>query len=242
MDVWQLEAQKKMIDFLIGFSEIERIEAKGSTLDPCLLDALSDVDLEIYLSNDPLFNIKEAVEIMPRYFGDVFGYEIQSDNNCDLLRICFENGWRFDLSFINPEAIESQISENTFSDNIESIMNRFWFMASMVAVKLGRKDHLIAAHLALELCQMNIAIQMLVRDNAKGSDIHRFGGGEDVPILHSWTKLNGSNKLRENTSKDNILHILLQAAKQMDTTFASLDTLYKSRTKILVNLLDMFQI
>ena len=138
--------------------------------------------------NSP-FGLKKLIKILSKQFGMVFGYEIHNNTNNDVLRVCFESGYRFDLTIIYPAYKESQIGNISFINKADSIIKKFWFMAFMVLVKLGRKDYLVAAHLVLELCQLNIVIQMLIRDNIKNTDIHRFGNAEDVPILHSLIQL-----------------------------------------------------
>jgi len=166
--MWQIEAANKMMLFLHEHIEPASIELTGSILDPASLDRFSDVDMTIHLASDTALGMT-VFDHSP--FGKVFGYEIQGDT----LRICFEKGQAFDLTFTNAhfEAINEP----------ERVTNAFWFIASMVLRKLGRGDHLIAAHLALELCQMVIVMQMLERDDAKGTNIHRFGDRESVPIL-----------------------------------------------------------
>jgi len=137
--------------------------------------------------------------------------------------VCFENGWRFDLSFHYPSSKILQIKDSSFLEKINSIVNQFWFMAVMVLVKLGRKDYLIAAHLVLELCQLIVVIQMMERDNAKGTNMHRFGDGEDVPVLQALFQSDGS-------TEDIILAILFEAAKHMDEIAATVDRGYTKRT------------
>jgi len=53
-----------------------------------------------------------------------------------------------------------------------------------LTARLGRGDYLIAAHLALEMCQLILVIQMMMRDEEKGTNMHRFGGKEAVPIMN----------------------------------------------------------
>ena len=86
----------------------------------------------------------------------------------------------------------------------------------MVLSKLGRKDYLIAAHLALELCQLVIVTQMMMRDNKKNTNIHRFGDEEDVPVLRSLLHLKGSADLTDGSAATDILSALFLAAEYMD--------------------------
>jgi hypothetical protein len=211
MDLWQSKASKEMTDFLNGFMAVEKIVFTGSMLNQGLLDIFSDADMEIHLSNNTALDLKRLLKSMAEHFCSVFGYEFFCYDSNDVLRVCFENGWRFDLTFIYPELKDARLEENSFADKIDRTINQFWFTSVMVLVKLGRKDYLIAAHLVLELCQLIIVIQMLTRDQMKNTDRHRFGDKEDVPVLH------GLLRLEESNSEDEILSILFQAAKHMDS-------------------------
>ena len=196
--------------FLSGFIKIEKVIFAGSILDPKSLDIYSDVDITVYLSDDFAFHMTELIDGLSKKF-DVFGYEAYSSDDKDLLRICFATGWRFDLSIIHNKQNVMLQADNSFEGAIGDNVNRFWFMAVMVLIKLGRKDFLIASHLALELCQLTIVSQMLVRDRTKNTNIHRFGDKEDVPILHSLSRLDNTDD-----TECAILRILYMAAERMD--------------------------
>jgi len=95
------------------------------------------------------------------------------------------------------------------------VLNKFWFYLSMILVKIGRKDNLIASHLALELYQLLIVVQMLVRDQKKGTNIHRFGDNEDIcfmctPGLLSNISDNGSD------TAGTVFKLTFSAAMEMD--------------------------
>jgi len=110
----------------------------------------------------------------------------------------------------------------------------------MVLVKLGRGDNLIAAHLALELCQLTVVVQMLMRDEEKKTNIHRFGGREDVPVLRSLippanhSDMPGDmpahhSNLPDN-SKNEIIRILFHASGHMDIICADIHKDYIKRS------------
>ena len=215
MDIWQIEVAREFKAFLYGFIEIKEVEFIGSILKPDLLDMFSDVDVEIYLLDNCDLDLNGFLNALTEKFSPVFGYEFFRDDNKDVLRLCLENGWRFDLTFIYPELREPGIENSSFTDKVDSVISKFWFIAVMVLVKLGRKDNLIASHLVLELCQLIVVIQMIIRDNVKGTEMHRFGNSEDVPILH---KLAGSSKSK---CEDEILFILYQTAEHMEIVSSS---------------------
>ncbi|MCL2198720.1 MAG: hypothetical protein FWB80_07340 [Defluviitaleaceae bacterium] len=229
-NTWQPKAKDTLEKILSKFSEIKKIEAKGSLLDENMLDFYSDVDLEIYLYSNAVFDLKKFVSELSEQFGMVFGYEIHRHRDNDTLRICLQNGWRFDLSFIYPGEKEVSPEDDSFESKIDGIVNSFWFLSSMVLAKLGRGDYLVASHLALEMCQLTIIMQMLIRDRAKNTSIHRFGDRENVPVLHSLAQILGQND--EGLIRDMLLH----AAECMDNIAS--DFGHAPREKILAKMTE----
>ena len=228
------------------------ITFSGSLLDPDTLDIFSDVDITIALPENASTDVYDLIDALSKRFSSVFGYEIHNHDDSDTLRVCFENGWRFDITAIysrererereraRERARPPQTAENAYLDKIESIVNQFWFLASMVLVKLGRNDHLIAAHLALELCRLIIVVQMLERDEEKKTDIHRFGGGEDVPVIHSLVSGDKRPGAKADKTKNEILGILFHAAEHMDNIAAAHIPKYIKRSDILYELNNQF--
>jgi len=210
MLLWQIEAAKRMTDFINNFFNVESITFVGSMLDKNLLDVFSDVDMEIRLSDDTVFDLKNFLKAIENEFCTIFGYQYFIYDDKDTLRICFENGWRFDFIFIYQKHKVLLPEEDSFIDKLESFINGFWYVSVLALVKLWRGDHLIAAHLAMELCQSNIVVQMLLRDNVKNTNMHRFGDKEDVPILHSLLELN------KGSIGDEVLSIIYLAAEHME--------------------------
>ena len=225
MELWQEKASEEMVIFIKNFLKIDRINFTGSILDHNSLDIFSDVDADIFLHDDVDFCMSDFIcELSNQY--SILGYETYSYDNKDVLRICLETGWRFDLSFFYKKKIQTLPVNSTLKDKIQDTVNRFWFLASMVLIKLGRKDFLIASHLALELCQLTIVVQMLVRDEMKNTSIHRFGDMEHVPILHSF---NHNGELKDLDTARKIVYILYQATEQMDSMIEELNMGYTRR-------------
>jgi len=129
----------------------------------------------------------------------------------------------------------------SFLDKVENTVSSFWFTSLMALVKLGRNDFLIAAHHALELCQLVIVMQMLVRDEEKKTNSHRFGDGEDVPILYSLLSLKSRDDLSENMRSE-ILSIIFHVAKHMDGISAAVIPSYISRSQTLSELCRQFNL
>jgi len=223
MDKWQINAAKKMTDFLQDVFKVEKVEVYGSVLDWELLDVFSDVDMNVFLQKDVEFNSQEFINVASEKFG-ILGYQVHKHEGRDLFRLCFENGWRFDISFFYQKVKECPMAES-FECSVDSLVKDFWFCASMVLTKLGRGDYLIASHLALGLCQQIIVLQMIVRDYKKGTHIHRFGDKENVPVFDGLF-----SATCEGDAKSKILNMLFVAAEQMDKAAMELSERYTCKT------------
>jgi len=226
--MWQINAAEKMSGLLSDLLDVDEIIIGGSLTTPDELDKYSDADMEIRLAGNTPIDIKALLAAASEEFAPVFGYEVISHSRKDAIRVCFENGMRFDLVFRYPADKKSEEPEpaeyDSFASKIDTAVNQFWFYASLILAKLGRKDNLIAAHLALEMCQVIIVIQMLQRDNAKCTNIHRFGDGEDVPVIRRTPQTTGEceniSLLRRPVlaceTADEILSVVFSAAAHMD--------------------------
>jgi len=196
MNLWQFPALERMTAVLRGALDPLGIEPKGSLLRPDTVDIFSDVDLLVSLEILDMDTVIPALSAV----GPVFGYEVHPGDGCDVLRICFENGWRFDITF-------NYRIKKPFTDE-NKLIHEFWFIAVTALMKLGRGDYLLAAHLALELWQSVIVMQMLERDERKGTNIHRFGDREAV-WLPSFVPPGDD-------IEDEIVRLVFQAAERMD--------------------------
>ena len=212
-NLWQKQGTQEMERFLLQFFSDPSITRKGSLLNPESLDVFSDVDLEIHLKSNDILNIPKLLSVLEEQIGEIFGYEIHSNASESVIRIVFCNFEAFDLSFFH-DAIPVTMPNTTFEDKIINTVMQFWFIAYMAIIKIGRKDYLIASHLALELCQLIIVLQMLERDKNKNTNFHRFGKQEDVPILHNLIYAGNDKKIHD--KKDEILSVLFEAAEYMD--------------------------
>lgn len=236
MDAWQIAASKQMYDILTSFSDVEKIEYKGSCLNPAILDKYSDVDIIIFLKEDYQICFTTDFSVIFKTFGNIFAYEIFQYEKQDVLRLCFDNGHRFDLTVIYKckkelNAADTKVCSIDEPTGLDETINKFWFYAIMVIMKLGRNDYLIASHLALELCQLSIVIQMLLRDFNKKTNIHRYGDKENVPALNVMLDMYcNSNNFKEDTTRENILAILFSIIKIMDEQMLSAVTNYKPKS------------
>ena len=62
------------------------------------------------------------------------------------------------------------------SGRVPAMAEAFWFKATIVIAKVVRNDLLIALHLALDLARDCLVLQMMLRDRAAGTNVHRAGG------------------------------------------------------------------
>lgn len=72
--------------------------------------------------------------------------------------------------FAPPEL--SPVSTEAF----EMMVHHFWFKALIAVYKIVRDDLLIALHLALDLIRDCCVLEMMLRDRAEGTNVHRQGG------------------------------------------------------------------
>jgi len=71
--------------------------------------------------------------------------------------------------------------QDSADNEIESMVDAFWFKASAAVTRVARNDLLVGLHLALGLAQDCLVLQMMRCDRAKKSTIHRSGGwGNDL--------------------------------------------------------------
>lgn len=230
--MWQTGAAEKMSNLLAGLVKADEIKFHGSLNNPAELDAFSDVDMQISLSGNAPVNIEKIFAVVSKEFAPVFGYETISHSRKDAIRLCLENGMRFDLVFRYPSDKEPQAEDNATLVKVNGVASQFWFIASIILVKLGRRDNLVAAHLVLEMCQLIVVIQMILRDDKKDTNIHRFGDGEHVPVLHHSPHIPNRPFMNCETA-DEILAVLFSAAVHMDKMMKALDLGYTEKSNTL---------
>ncbi len=62
------------------------------------------------------------------------------------------------------------------AEQMDAMVEQFWFKSALTVVKVVRGDLLIALHLALDLVRDCCVLKMLLRDRAEGTNHHRHGG------------------------------------------------------------------
>jgi len=76
------------------------------------------------------------------------------------------------LASVRPQAAIAAYD----SDQIDRLAEVFWFKATIAISKVVRNDLLVALHLALDLARDCLLLQMILRDRALGTNVHRTGG------------------------------------------------------------------
>lgn len=246
---------KKILQSLFKLPELENIIIKGVVVasledkyainrafNNCYHDMYSDVDIEIKIKlNQEEYNNNSSIyaDCLGRLGldNDILGISHYcTEERGEVIRLCKTNGMRFDLiiTAVCTEGIPLLPHVN-ISENLRKT-NNFWFIAIQALVKLMRKDYLISSHLAHMLIQEGLILQMIMRDNEKNTNFHRFGYEEELEYLNV---INQEEIPLANTSDDTynyIATLLYSAVKSYDKLSISLDNLYKSRFENYLNI------
>lgn len=235
----------EMGNIIIKGVEISSLEdecAISQAFNNCYHDMYSDVDIEMKIKlNQSEYNSNSSIyaDCLGRLGlgNDVLGMSHYcTEERGEVIRLCKTNGMRFDL-IITAECTEGipLLPHTIISEDLRKI-NNFWFVAIQALGKLMRKDYLIASHLAHMLIQEGLVLQMIMRDNEKNTNFHRFGDGEELEYL---TIINQEDISFANTSDENFNHIarlIYSAVKSYDSLCFSLNNLYKSRFENYLNI------
>ncbi len=244
---WQQPAAQEMAELLSRDEAVQALVLKGSLAEGAA-DRWSDVDLTVILADEGLYRYAGSTQWLAP-LGKPFALQRFVDGRGLTLRLCLEDFRRFDLVFVRRSTLGAPEQAALLSkphlvlldrlrpvnhcepwqpplasqeENIDHMCGASWFKAVTARCKLGRGDHLIAAHLALEVAGDSIVLQMIQRDRRLGVNIHRFGGREAVPVL---------DRLREypGDGERGILWLILEAGAQLDAQAAALIAGYEPR-------------
>jgi hypothetical protein len=112
---------------------------------------------------------------------------------------------------------------------IHTMANKFWFLGITAIVKVMRSDYLISSHLALEMVQQCIVLQMILRDRKKGTNIHRIGERESIEILEKMsTLLNSPSPIK-------ILRIIEESSFIFERLYKMINEEHEEKSQILSN-------
>ncbi len=237
---------------------IESLEDKvhiEEGLEKCFHDKFSDVDFNLWvkLSRE---DFEEQTPIYKRYFprlglkdkifGVVFQERMKGETCKEGLRICLKSGFRMDVTCFTRydervltlpqsdlrEHIVLKQEKDFWEDWDLDKINEFWFISIQALGKLMRKDYLIADHLAYMLLMEGIVVQMVMRDNQYGTNVHRYGYGEELAYLNVDMKGAEVFKTKNDKVYNAIVEHLYAAVVSYDQLVQKVNPLYMSRKDV----------
>lgn len=172
-------------------------EAGKKAFEACFHDLYSDIDISVtvVLPKNGSITPEEYMKRIDRFgvtSDTALGWMFVPVNH--VCRIIFKNGMRYDFifEFEYADDVEIELGETKLqadnpdwpSDNI----NRFWFTQIQALGKLYRRDYLISSHLANMNCNDTLVMQMIMRDQEKGTSHHRYGSSEELEYVKELGK------------------------------------------------------
>lgn len=240
-ETWQLPAAQELAALLTLDDAVRAIVLKGSLVRGGT-DRFSDVDLTVVVENAAMDRYAGPMGWLAP-MGAVFAAQRFADDRGVTVRLCLEDFRRFDIAFLRRSALSDAERDQLFATGHRVLLDRLitifapveqpvspqngeeeavqrlcdaaWFKLILGVCKLGRGDHLIAAHLALEAAGDAIVLQMILRDRQSGTQIHRYGQRESVPLLEALRQSPGDHA-------QGILWLLHRAGEQLDRQAAQL--------------------
>ena len=245
----------QLLSFIFNAHEIEKVDIKGISInsledEPAITDAINkcyhdmysdiDINLHIKLNPDDYNGFGTIYADNMRRLGfenDILGLlHNRLENKGELIRVCKTNGMRFDLA-IYPVCVEAApaLPHTDLRTSVEK-EDKFWFIAIQALGKLMRKDHLIAAHLAHEIIQEGLILQMILRDKEYNTNIHRFGYAEKLDYLDVIRQDEVPFGRTQDETFNYISELLYSAIKSFDRLCLSMNNSYKSRINDFLNI------
>jgi hypothetical protein len=234
---------------------VRGIVLRGSHQTDAEVDLWSDTDLLIILNEDFPINEQEIIESI-NAIGCVVGSEmyryseqsllyrtaVAVDSSIHLLdaHFCSYKEW------ILTESQKDQSSTIIYGDlelseRIPNITEHFsfesyesnntWFKYFMAIKKFARNDNLIGLHLLLDLVRDYLVVVMIERDIRHGTNLHRFGFEEQLPIAIRLSQLDISDKR-------GIFDYIAKLAYEYDKKLMSNVKGYTSRYKQVANYVE----
>ena len=204
-------------------------------------DMCSDVDLCICAEGISTADRAKYMQRMERFgFGreHCLGRAFVPENN--MWRLVTLAGMRYDFGFefidspctarfSFPETEARQETTLWPTENAE----RFWFVQVQALGKLFRRDYLIADHLAHMNLNETLVQQMVLRDQKKGTNHHRYGDGEER-IYEKY--LSVCPLCTGDDSHDRIAKKLYAAAVAFDELMLHFEPAWEARTPLFAEL------
>lgn len=201
---WQWQTAQELHNQLINDEAVLGLVVIGS-LARQELDLLSDLDLVI-LVRDQAYERFFPTRAWFASLGALLGYEGHAGQGIGTHRLLLEDGRRIDLIVMSEAALEregiqafwrpalpfftrSGLLEQRLQESViapafvalserdfQSLVEAFWYRASVASLKVARNDLLIGFHLCCSLLQDLAVLAMLMRDRAEATTLHRTGG------------------------------------------------------------------
>ena len=194
---WQSELVADVRDRATRSGAVAELWLLGSLAgEPAAVDEWSDVDLGLVLTAPP--RLADLVD------GEVWAHGGYDDDHGQVVRLMLADGRRLDLSVGPPEHFGAREPRQRLLSGSGSYhpaarlrlepptdptANEVRFLLAHARAKLGRKDRLIAGHLALEVARTCLVEAMLLRDRDTGTTIHRQGTDRDDVVETLWAVL-----------------------------------------------------
>lgn len=163
-------------------------------------DVLSDLDVKLELcvspADAPAYATAAGVGLLGFGRAQLLGLQLGGTADAPLYRMACRDGMRFDIGLrltldadcavqgVKPVCEPERRIEGRYWPCLTAAhADAFWFVQVQALGKLLRGDYLIAAHLAN--CQVNetLVMQMRQRDDATGTNVHRYGGRERLAYM-----------------------------------------------------------
>lgn len=147
------------------------VEPYGSVTEPRTLDAWSDVDVALTLTDD--------VDAETLLGGTPWAWQEHRDGATQTVRLVLVDGRRVDVTAHGQRV---RLPTPPVDDAVR-------FDAALAAVRLGRGSDLIGMHLVLGIVRTALVDVMVAIDRATGTDHHRSGSPLDARASEAQTLL-----------------------------------------------------
>ena len=211
---------EKIKNALLEYEDIDivYILLKGSKINSGIIDFWSDTDLVLVLAPEVHFE-EVRIESLIQAIGPTIGQEIHQDATKLLLRLVVDWQTQIELldlaiyqykDWLNESQLglekylvlhgdwvgDQQVSTSTPADfeYDKKQIGEVWLRYFLCVKKFMRNDNLIGLHLLFSLWQEYLVIEMIERDQKRGTNVHRFGGQEKLPVILDLSGFNYSNK------------------------------------------------
>lgn len=226
---------------------IKAILLRGSKQTDDQVDFWSDTDLLVVFHPGVGVEEKRFVQAIDQ-IGFVIASELYSGQESVLYRAAIEFESSVQLldatvcshdEWVSTEAFKEQSSTIVYGqietiertkanavdysfDSYKNQINRTWFKYLVAIKKFARDDHLIGMHLLLDLIREYLVLEMIERDIRCGTNIHRFGSGEQLPATMKLSCIDESDRR-------SIFDYIAKLAYEYDRKLGANIPTYKSR-------------